>query len=987
MVEPQEPPRIFGLPPGANFTRDVARQLRKRFENQPPEAMARVQLFVNSSRMRKSLTTAFCEAGAALLPRMTVVSELASIVPWADIPPASSHLNRQLEFARLLQPLLNSASAPAPRSALFDLADTLIALLDEMHTESVPLETILETETEGAPRHWAEAQRFLSIIQNYLDITSEERADDAARQRLAMEHLKERWRAAPPQTPIFVIGSTGSRGTTFELMKAVAALPQGALVLPGFDFDLPPAVWARLQSEPREHEDHPQFRFAALLSSLHVSPDRVKSWGPAPDPDRNALISLSLRPAPVTDQWRIDGKRLGNLSGSTNNISLIEAAHKRAEAETIAAAVREGLSRNQVIALVTPDRDLTRRVSAALERWGVIADDSAGVPLSLSPPGRFLRMIARAMGAPVTPVDLIAVLRHPLARSGGDDRGAHALNVNALELHLRRQTQPTISPELVTDLAEKGTIDQTWCLWLAEVVARLTDDGSPGLADLAMRHVSIAQDLARGSSDASGGLWDAEAGRVARDAMVSLSDAENTVIERADYIRLVEHTLSRQSVRSPDQVREDVMIWGTLEARALDADLVILGGLNERTWPAAAKPDAWLSRSMRRATGMMSPERQTGLSAHDFQIAVCAPTVILTRSLRDDGAETVASRWLNRLKNLLGGLPDQGGEAALNDMLTRGERLSTIAASLDAPSRAPEPEVRPAPAPPSAARPKKLSVTAIEKLIRDPYWIYARHVLRLKAVDPLMKEPSAALRGDVFHKVLERVISDCRETKCSVSVEYFLDIARKTLDEMVPWQSTRCLWFGHLEAIADDFVTAETERQTAARNIATEVSGELALSGTDFVITGKADRVDQRDDDQLLVYDYKSGQVPNVQQIKHFNPQILIEAVMLEHGAFDDIPATIVAEGAYVSLGRAGLVTRVEMADQVLATRNSEPLDLRVATTEKHLESLLSAYAQASRGYPSRRAMEKERFEGDFDHLARFGEWDETMPWRVIPLP
>jgi ATP-dependent helicase/nuclease subunit B len=62
-------------------------------------------------------------------------------------------------------------------------------------------------------------------------------------------------------------------------------------------------------------------------------------------------------------------------------------------------------------------------------------------------------------------------------------------------------------------------------------------------------------------------------------------------------------------------------------------------------------------------------------------------------------------------------------------MRARGN-LAGLAAAFDTPPGDTPPEKRPSPRPPVAARPRSLSVTEIKTLIRDPYAIYARHVLR-----------------------------------------------------------------------------------------------------------------------------------------------------------------------------------------------------------------------------------------------------------------
>ncbi len=178
------------------------------------------------------------------------------------------------------------------------------------------------------------------------------------------------------------------------------------------------------------------------------------------------------------------------------------------------------------------------------------------------------------------------------------------------------------------------------------------------------------------------------------------------------------------------------------------ADRMILGGLNEGAWPADAKLDPWLNRPMRKALGLEPPERRIGLSAHDFVEGASAAEVYLTRAMKVDGAPTVASRWLLRLQGLVKGMGLEGALGAPHWM--------EWAQSLDA---APDvkPIDKPAPRPLLGKRPTKFSVTEIETLIRDPYSIYAKHVLDLRPLDAIDESMAAAERGTIIHKALEKI--------------------------------------------------------------------------------------------------------------------------------------------------------------------------------------------------------------------------------------
>ena len=991
MFKPTDKPRVFGVPLGYDFPAEIVARCLENYRDEPPEALAKLTVIVNTTRMRRRLIDLFSDGTARLLPRIITVTTIDQLIPAADLPSTTSKLQRKLELAALIKPLLEAPDAPAPRSALFDLADSLAALLDELHGENVPPEKILTLNVEDESHYWRRSLRFLGIVQQYLDLTSGMHADPDARLRAATDTLVDHWKTAPLQTPILLVGSTGSRGTTFDLMQAVADLPQGAVVLPGFDTDLPEHVWETLvDPDGISLEDHPQYRFAALAHSLNLNPATdIEGWHANPPENlRNPLISLSLRPAPVTDQWRIEGPQLGDLTEATRDLALIEAPQPRDEALAIAVALREAIGRGETAALITPDRTLGRRVAAALGRWNIIPDDSGGSPVSLTPPGRLLRHVAMLLNTPVTSENVIALLKHPITRTGSADRGQHLLATREFELFLRKKGVVNITDEVLDNFTDPKTKPEfaDWASWLKEILDTCAQPIAPTLGAAIKTHIAIAERVSRGDNSVGAGeLWDKEAGRDTKNAVDTLRDASiaSVPLTLTDYRSLFEKTLAAENTRVTEASHSQVMIWGTLEARVMGVDLAILAGLNEGVWPSRPDPDPWLSRRMRRQAGLLSPEREIGLAAHDFQQAIAAPRVILSRARRDEDAETVPARWVNRLTNLLTGLSGDAENSPLFEMRKRGAAYLDIAERLDAPNGHPKPEPRPSPAPPACARTRSYTVTDIEKLIRDPYAIYARYSLKLRALEPLRPEPSAAMRGTVFHDIAESFLRAGLTSNPEEDAQRFLEIAQYELAKSVPWPAVRAHWYGHLTAISAEFVANEAGRQANATPLHHEVEGKITLSGSIFVIRGKADRIDLSSDGTLIIYDYKTGNPPSEKVMRHFQRQLLIEAVMAEHGGFENVPAAKVSRVDHIGLNRALKQTGVPIGFYKPHGSKDE-IDYRTATIEKELRRLLEHFAQPGQGYMSRRYMERVRFSGDFDHLARFGEWDETQdPVRV----
>jgi double-strand break repair protein AddB len=959
-------PRLYAVPLGADFPEALADGLlaRARAAALPPEALARVTVWLGTEAMRARVAAALAARGPLLLPRLRLVGEIGAEAPALGLPPPVPALQRRLELAAAVGRLLDRAPDLAPRAALFDLAESLGLLLDEMQAEGVAPAAVATLDVAAHAAHWARAQAFLAALTPWCDAAA---APDAARrQRLAVQAVAEAWAAAPPADPVIVAGTTGSRGPTLALMRAVARLPQGALVLPGFDAAMPAEAWAALAA-PGAAEDHPQARFQRLAAALGVDPAAVRPWaGEPPVPARAALVSLALRPAPVTDQWRAAGAALeaGTLAQAVEGLTLVEAATPRAEAEAIALILREAAGAGRTAALFTPDRALARQVTAALDRWHLVPDDSAGRPLGQSAPGRLLRHAADLVTRRLTAEALLALLKHPLV-AAGEGRGAHLRLTLALERALRAKGPPFPDPLALRTHARAIGAAEDWAGWLAALAGGPEPAGSlRPLAGRVAEHRALAERLVQGAggSDALA-LWQGPAGEAAQALLAALAEAAPAGgdLTAADYATLVAGLLSATEWREPGRGHPLIRIRGPRDIRAGAAEVTVLGGLNEGTWPALPPPDPWLNRAMRAAAGLPLPERRIGLSALDFQMGAGAAEVVLTRARRDAAAETVPARWLVRLTNLLAGLsPD-----ALAAMRARGVARLARARALDAVAPVPR-ETRPAPRPPVAARPRTLAVTRLKTLIRDPYAIYAAEVLRLRPVDPLRAAADVRLRGDVLHRVLE-TWQRTHPGPGGDEVARLVAIAAAELAESVPWPAARALWQARLARVAPDLV-AWLARE-GGEPLLLETAGRLVIDPPGLALVGRPDRIDRLPDGTLHLIDYKTGAPPSARQQKTYDRQLPLLAVMAVGGAFAALgPGVTVARTTYLGV-------KAPLDPATLA------VDAALLEAERAGVARLAAWMlDPGTGFAARRAMERLGDASDYDHLSRFGEWDAGQP-------
>ena len=1010
MSDPLPSPGLYSIAAHRPFLAELATCVLSPSERDTdPLALARTTILLPTRRACRTMQDIFLQLsdGAPLvLPRlipigdidedeMLVAAEPVALLD-ADVPPAIPELRRRILLARMLRDDDMCGVPDMPVDHAMELAGELGRLLDQVQTEGLDFTALETLVPDTYAIHWQETLAFLRILtERWPSVLSQEGAIDPAerRNRLLLAR-SEAWRRNPPADPIIAAGSTGSIPATADLLSTVATLPAGYVVLPGLDRVLDDAAWTALDP------GHPQFGLRQLLQRLEVERSQVGEWptavpAHASGPARERLLSEALRPATTTEAWRNERGTVG--ADALRGVIQIEAHEPHEEAGIIALALREVLEdEGRTGALITPDRDLARQVASIMGRWGVAIDDSAGTPLAESPPGILLRLTARMFHEGVAPVPLLSVLKHPLA-AGGQSPSAFRTAARLLERLVLRGPRPARG-----FAGLRAAADARWGMAHAadrtsagadidpgdhEAVQTLIDGlaasaeslemlltGPPAmLPDIVRAHVAFCEALCE--SDAQPGaarLWSGEAGESLALFVSDLLELGTGLgpVSPARYAALLDALLAGRMVRARYGAHPRLVILGPLEARLQHFDVTILGGLNEGSWPPDPSVDPWMGRTMRADFGLPSPERRIGLSAHDFAQAFSAADIILTRSARVDGAPTMPSRWLTRLD-----VAQRALDLAVDDAARdRAYALRDWWRRIDEPgARAPVPSsrIRPRPTPPVAVRPRQLSVTQIETWMRDPYAIYAREILRLRALPPIDQNADAAVYGSLIHDILDEFLAGLEPGPLPADAGDRL--RNHGAAALEPYRSIPAIWtfwWPRFERIAKWVLTVEAARRARVAATHMEVTGaiEFDAPGGRFRLTARADRIDELTDGNMAVIDFKTGAPPSKREVQAgFAPQLPLEAAMVGLDGFAGVPAKPVAELSFwrLSGGREPGQVRIATDDPAVAA----------AEAIEGLKVLVACFDDAETAYEARPRPEHAPAYSDYEHLARVREW------------
>jgi ATP-dependent helicase/nuclease subunit B len=989
-------PSIYNIAAHGGFADALAQGLIDRFAKDA-FGLARGLVILPNNRAQRALQEAFVRLSedGLLLPQMAVIGDLDldesigvaldSGELALDIPAAVDPMDRLLTLAQLIQKEIRLREDAILAKDALRLAREFASTLDQLNIEEISLADLMKTEPESLDlsSHWQDSYRFFLIIAEKWrqQLEKWQRVDQAVRRNALFDHIAKSWKTSPPGHFVVAAGVTTSARAIARFLETIAFMPLGLVVLPDLDLIMPDEEWDLLgpfKPNPetghmaRAQETHPQYHMKLLLDRMSIARGEILRWPRTGESGAAAKRSRALSNAFAIPKLTVRWQTLESSERSLAGVQTVEASNSAEEAQVIALLAREAVEDpDQRVAIVTPDRSLATRISAHLQRWDIQVDDTAGQPLAKLPEGVFFLNLLAAVADGFPPAEFLALLKHPLVQRG-DGRLLWLDQVRQLDLLLRGPRPAPglagIDALLKSDNRRTKKLREAIAPWWKSTRTMFAPMENLFAPPLDWPHLlDQLRQLAETLTD--GAIWAGPGGRELAELLTKLQvRAEMGPIRIAanELACYFETLMAEISVRPPYGGHPRIALYGLLEARLQQSELVICCGLNEGSWPQAITPDPWLAPMIRKSLGLPVQERQIGLSAHDLVGAMGAKRVILSRARRDDSGPSIASRFLLRLKGMCG------------DNLKEHPEARTWMSAIDQPKMESPPYERPAPMPSAEQRHIPISVTQVDSLIADPYSFYAKKIMGFASLDMIDADPSAAWRGTIIHDILDQWAKQDHYAPGALR-----ERAQAFLDDPGLHPLMRSLWAPRLlEGLAWIADTLAANGKTGREPIASEIYGKAEIAGVE--LSGIADRIDRMPEGGLAIVDYKTGGAPsNKALIEGYNLQLGLLAAIAELGGFKDIEGEAVAFEYWSLAKKSGtdsfghvrsptkgrgdnIIAADAMVDHAVA-RFNEAADRYLKGVEPMTAKLHPEYARYA----------------DYDQLMRLEEWYGRAPAEV----
>ncbi|RCL03570.1 MAG: ATP-dependent helicase/nuclease subunit B [Candidatus Tokpelaia sp. JSC161] len=992
-------PLVFSIPPGTPFLLTFVQELLQgnlitECNIGDPRALAETTIYVPTTHAANALRNTFIEFSSrtTLLPTIYPLDNEQNIflLP-AKIKNVSDQLPiKKIERVLLLTRLIRAWQIKLPHeisiaektSHAIWFARELSHLIEKIEIEDENLNLLKNINSDHMTELWQVTLNFLNIlIEEWPKILKERQlVNPVFLHKKAIEQHAAYLSAHPPRGAVLIAGFINTNPAITKLIKTISLLQQGAIIIPGVDRDLDEISWDALNLKKKNLSaiSHPQYNIKKLLEEIGIQRTSIKHIGfvSSEKRQREQLISLALRPASTTNIWIKVKKIINHNKKAFQKVSLIEAQGEREEARAIAIALRFAIEKKQKAALMTSNRNFSRRVSAELKRFGIKANSWSQKLLLESDTIRLIRFLINSIFEE-SPIPVLSLLKNPLVRL--ETRHAKLReNVEQFELALRGSTGKIslgrTSDFIIKRLKEFQNIQKLQAKDILILSNKITQAAAPlykfavskkntSIAEAIKKTIQSLENFGRDKNGSLKHLYRGESGKSFKLFVRSLiTERSGLEFTSQEWPKIFEALIAEETFQEKNNTYSHITICKALEARLQSFDTIILSNLNEVSDTEAIHNNPFLSRAMQKIIHSDQTEKDIGLAAHDFQMALGMNNVILSRSLRTNNSPSLPSRLLQRVETLLGSDAMTAIRHRGNIYLQWGETLDTMPT---VPYLA-----RPCPKPPITSRPTHFSISEIEVLRHDPYAIYAKKILRLKPLDPLLSIQTHSKRGTLYHEIIAAFSASGIKAEATEASFLLRKTAKEKFNNLQLPPYIQALWWPHFLKIAEEFLKWEISLGQRIRF--SEISADpIQLNQTGTTISGRADRIDLIDPSHCEIIDFKTGSTPSSQEAaKLLSPQLALEGALLLRGAFSRCGAKLPSDILYIRLTKKGTLKR----ESLLKETSKTAIELSEEAWQR-LEILVKYYQNPENGYLSYALAPRKNYRGDYDHLARLWEW------------
>lgn len=908
-------PNIFNIPANYDFFESIFFWLEKNFSKD----ISKAKIFLPNRRSCRELRQLFLQKNVSgILPQIKAISDISfedffEFLPNEDARAAIDEIMQMevlsgIDYLFFLTEEIQKLSVfgkDLDFSQAFKIALRLRDLFDEIEREEIDLKKLDEIDDSNLSKHRLLTLDFLKnfYVQIKNSLLKKNIFFATSQQNFVISKFIKLLEIHGSKTPLIIAGSTGSVSFGKKLIKAISQQKNGFVILYG------------LTGDEFAEENHPQFFLNQLLKFLEVEAvENIAEEKFLLSPqDRQKLLSLMMLPSKEVLKWQnisqfLDVKK--TAQDLLQNFSLIETKNEIEEAKIIALALADKQKKS---AIITNNEKLVSLLKLEFEHLGLPFNDARNLNIFNSKIINFLTLILELKESDFNSHTLLALLKNPLCFYSQEKELLTELEINILR-------------------------------------ADRSITGLEGIRRKLKNHEKLSVFFEDFYKDFNHSLIKA-AEKLSKKTWLELLQNEPAQVEIFEFfekLKIKNHApisvndfkvlLSQISYFEKSDAMAPIQILSTIEARLLNFDLVIIASLNEGDFPQI-EMENWLGKKIKKDLEIDRALKKVGQSAYDFCGYLSNKNVILTRCKSSNGVAVIESPFLLKFKTICKKL-------AVN--LPNGENYF---ARLKNSNRVSANKIKaPQPKPKKEFRPQKISITEISKLISDPYFIYAKKILRLRELEKIDFEPGYAEFGSFVHEALEQFIQNPEKRDFSKNFDkYFLS------------EEAKLIWWPKFENIFNDFLK-RNEQFLALRNIV-EIPVRLRLGA--ISISGKVDRVMIDDCGNAEIFDYKTGTVPTAKSVTAGSePQLTIAALALLEEILKDEKISGLNYWK-LSATNEGEITKV--------VKKPEEIEILIAAAKAGLERLFAYFADEENAY---NATENLRF-NEYKNLSRIEEFNK----------